>query len=259
MDFILRACGLRRDAPPTPCLGLCYGILALGFELTTYLSVVWTCVEFLQVVGMFANDLPTTDHVEIRVGPTVTSLVLHPEDGATPVRYGVRNKIDWWMPRCLGHATGLAVAQSCARGKLRTAVEIFCFRGALCALMNLLLRGVAMRHFLRRTPPPRKNPRGAAALLWLMKRRRRFKGDDGGGIAGDEDEQSCCAICLADKSDGSGAWCTTSCGHGFHEACMQQWITKGCSDCPLCRTPQRLRTFLWQELYHTTTSTKKYI
>jgi hypothetical protein len=40
-----------------------------------------------------------------------------------------------------------------------------------------------------------------------------------------------CSICLENGGD-SNPWFSTSCGHGFHLACIEKWKN---STCPLCR------------------------
>lgn len=55
-----------------------------------------------------------------------------------------------------------------------------------------------------------------------------------------EKNHTCCAICLSDFIEGERVVSLTSCGHEYHDACLQPWIdrhTLSTPTCPMCRKP----------------------
>ena len=51
-----------------------------------------------------------------------------------------------------------------------------------------------------------------------------------GGGAGAE-----CAVCIAELRDGDAARALPRCGHRFHAACVDAWLRRRHTACPLCR------------------------
>ncbi|KAG2597233.1 RING-H2 finger protein ATL39-like [Panicum virgatum] len=44
-----------------------------------------------------------------------------------------------------------------------------------------------------------------------------------------------CAVCLAELRDGDAARALPRCGHRFHAACVDAWLRRRHTTCPLCR------------------------
>ncbi|PUZ56991.1 hypothetical protein GQ55_5G392800 [Panicum hallii var. hallii] len=44
-----------------------------------------------------------------------------------------------------------------------------------------------------------------------------------------------CAVCIAELQDGDEARALPRCGHRFHAACVDAWLRRRHSTCPLCR------------------------
>ncbi|CAO2203353.1 unnamed protein product [Urochloa humidicola] len=57
-----------------------------------------------------------------------------------------------------------------------------------------------------------------------------FVARPGGAGAGAE-----CAVCLAEVRDGDEARALPRCGHRFHAACVDAWLRRRHTTCPLCR------------------------
>lgn len=51
----------------------------------------------------------------------------------------------------------------------------------------------------------------------------------------DDDSHSVCAICV-DQFDSNDEVRPLTCGHIFHPACIDMWLTKRQACCPLCKT-----------------------
>ncbi|KAI9041067.1 E3 ubiquitin-protein ligase RNF103 [Aspergillus affinis] len=56
-----------------------------------------------------------------------------------------------------------------------------------------------------------------------------------GGPSSSEDSYSVCAICV-DQFDSNDEVRPLTCGHIFHPACIDMWLTKRQACCPLCKT-----------------------
>ena len=48
-----------------------------------------------------------------------------------------------------------------------------------------------------------------------------------------------CSICLEPRRKGDATW-VLKCGHAFHKACCQRWLS-GAATCPLCKQPVERR------------------
>lgn len=55
---------------------------------------------------------------------------------------------------------------------------------------------------------------------------------DGAGEKGQAGE---CAVCIAELRDGDEARALPRCGHRFHAACVDAWLRRRHTTCPLCR------------------------
>ena len=63
----------------------------------------------------------------------------------------------------------------------------------------------------------------------------------------DEGEDSICAIC---QNSEEGKFHSLSCGHKFHEACIQEWVHKSSNVCPVCRQKTDVNINLLRLLRH---------
>lgn len=60
--------------------------------------------------------------------------------------------------------------------------------------------------------------------------------------AGDKQLEERCQICLTDYEEGETCRSLTKCAHYFHKECIDEWLTTGRNNCPLCRTNTAART-----------------
>ncbi|TVU21210.1 hypothetical protein EJB05_30834, partial [Eragrostis curvula] len=57
-----------------------------------------------------------------------------------------------------------------------------------------------------------------------------------GGAAGEKEKAAAeCAVCIAELRDGDEARALPRCGHRFHAACVDAWLRRRHTTCPLCR------------------------
>lgn len=49
-----------------------------------------------------------------------------------------------------------------------------------------------------------------------------------------------CCFCLGDSDDVTPEWRYLTCGHAYHSACVDKWLTECKSECPTCRAPHML-------------------
>ncbi|KAG2319200.1 hypothetical protein Bca52824_012413 [Brassica carinata] len=115
----------------------------------------------------------------------------------------------------------------------------------LCALICVAgLAAVARCAWIRRlagvnssavgeTPPPNKGLK-KKALQSLPKSTFTAADSPSSSSAGDGGSSNECAICLTEFSDGEEIRILPLCGHAFHVACIDKWLTSR-SSCPSCR------------------------
>ncbi|CAN8327793.1 unnamed protein product [Cochlearia groenlandica] len=116
----------------------------------------------------------------------------------------------------------------------------------LCALICVAgLAAIARCAWLRRltgvnssavgeSPPPPNKGLKKKVLQSLPKSTFTASAADSSSSASEDSSAAECAICLTEFSDGEEIRILPLCGHAFHVACIDKWLTSR-SSCPSCR------------------------